>query len=186
MASHGHSLRRRCQNRRDVRYRMSVRVSKIISHLHYIINDNGRVCIDRLRMDKNAFHTLVLLTKDIGGLTNSKTHHEKNRSIKVDYIRSRWSVSQAFNECLNAILKLTPLLLVNPKPVLEDNNIIYLKGLFRCTRRNLNFTYVLPRWEGSAADGHVLRDAIVTIICVTEDIRMKNDFFHLIEVIAIG
>ena len=27
--------------------------------------------------------------------------------------------------------------------------------------RNLNFTYVLPGWEGSAADGRVLRDAIV-------------------------
>jgi len=135
MASHGHSLRRRCRNRREVRYRMSVRVSKIISHLHYIINDNGSVCIDKLRMDRNAFHTLVLLTKDIGGLIDSKSmssseklamflnilaHHKKNRSIKVDYIRSGWSVSQAFNECLSAILKLTPLLLVNPKLVLED------------------------------------------------------------------
>ncbi|KAG5614979.1 hypothetical protein H5410_014803 [Solanum commersonii] len=128
MACHGHSLRRRCRNRREVRYRMSVRVPKIISHLHYIINDNGSVCIDKLRMDRNAFHTLVLLTKDIGGLTDSKSmssseklamflnilaQHEKNRSIKVDYIRSGWSVSQAFNECLSAILKLTPLLLVN-------------------------------------------------------------------------
>ncbi|XP_047262025.1 uncharacterized protein LOC124895688 [Capsicum annuum] len=86
-------------------------------------------------MDRNAFHTLVLLTKNIGGLSDSKSmssneklaiflnilaHHEKNRSIKVDYIRSRWSVSQAFNECLCAILKLTPLLLVNPKPILKD------------------------------------------------------------------
>ncbi|KAG5596181.1 hypothetical protein H5410_037413 [Solanum commersonii] len=134
MASHSHSLRKRCRNRREVRYRMSVQVPKIISHLHYIINDNGSVCIDKLRMDRNAFHTLVLLTKDIGGLTDSKSmssseklamflnilaHYEKNRSIKVDYIRLGWSVSQAFNECLSAILKLTPLLLVNPKSVLE-------------------------------------------------------------------
>jgi len=51
---------------------------------------------------------------------NILAHHEKNRSIKVDYIRSGWSVSQAFNECLKVILKLAPLLLVNPKPVLED------------------------------------------------------------------
>lgn len=27
--------------------------------------------------------------------------------------------------------------------------------------RNLNFIYVLPGWEGSAADGRVLRDAVV-------------------------
>ncbi|KAM3398321.1 hypothetical protein P3S68_001836 [Capsicum galapagoense] len=86
-------------------------------------------------MDRNAFHTLSLLTKNVEGLTDGKymssseklamflnilAHHEKNRSIKVDYIRSGWSVSQDFNECLKAILRLTPLLLVNPKPVLED------------------------------------------------------------------
>ncbi|KAH0746619.1 hypothetical protein KY285_008276 [Solanum tuberosum] len=154
-------------------------------------------------MDRNAFHTLVLLTKDIGGLTDSKSmssneklamflnilaHHEKNRSIKVDYIRSGWSVSQAFNECLSAILKLTPLLLVNPKPVLEDEVEDRWKWFEGClgaldgtyipirvpiqhkpryrTRkgeittnvlgvcdRNLNFTYVLPGWEGSATNG---------------------------------
>ncbi|KAK6773837.1 hypothetical protein RDI58_029076 [Solanum bulbocastanum] len=86
-------------------------------------------------MDRKTFHNLVLLTKDVGGLTDGKymssseklamflnilAHHENNRSIKVDYIRSGWSVSQVFNECLIAILKLTPLLLVNPKPVHED------------------------------------------------------------------
>ena len=27
--------------------------------------------------------------------------------------------------------------------------------------RNLNFTYVLPGWEGSANDGRVLRDVVV-------------------------
>ncbi|KAG5620526.1 hypothetical protein H5410_005744 [Solanum commersonii] len=115
MATYGHSLRRRCQNRHEVRYRMSVRVPKIISHLHYIINDNGSVCIDKLRMDRNAFHTLVLLIKDTGGLTDSKS-----MSSSEKLAISGWSVSQAFNECLSAILKLAPLLLVNPKPVLAD------------------------------------------------------------------
>nr|XP_033515814.1 protein ALP1-like [Nicotiana tomentosiformis] len=86
-------------------------------------------------MDRNAFHILATLAKDVGGLTDSTNmssseklamfltilaHHEKNRSIKVDYIRLGWSVSQAFNECLRVILKLTPLLLVKPNPVLED------------------------------------------------------------------
>lgn len=98
-----------------------------MSHLNGIILDNDKVCIDKLRMDKNFFHTLFLLTKKIEGLTDSKNmssseklamflnilaHHEKNTSIKIDYIRSGWSVSQAFNECLRAVLKLAPLLLV--------------------------------------------------------------------------
>ncbi|KAK4709670.1 hypothetical protein R3W88_004183 [Solanum pinnatisectum] len=144
-------------------------------------------------MDRNAFHNLVLLTKDVRGLTDGKymssseklamflnilAHHEKNRSIKVDYIRSGWSVSQAFNECLRDILKLTPLFLVNPKLILEDEiedqwKWFKYKPRYRTRKgdiatnvlgvcdRNLNFTYVLPGWEGSAADGRVLRDAIV-------------------------
>ncbi|KAM3216633.1 protein ALP1-like isoform X2 [Capsicum annuum] len=162
-------------------------------------------------MDRNAFHTLVLLTKNVGGLADSKSmssgekltiflnilaHHEKNQSIKFDYIRLGWSVSQSFNECLCAILKLTPFLLVNPKPVVGDETEDRWKWFEGClgaldgtyipirvptqykpryrTRkgeiatnvlgvcdRNLNFTYALPGWEGSAADGRVLRDAIV-------------------------
>ncbi|KAK6781000.1 hypothetical protein RDI58_023184 [Solanum bulbocastanum] len=132
MVIHGIFIKR---NRHVIRYLMSSRVPKIISHLNGIVQDSDTSCIDKLRMDRNSFHTLVLLTKEVGGLTDSKymssseklamflnilAHHEKNRSIKVDYIRSGWSISQAFNECLKVILKLAPLLLVNPKPVLED------------------------------------------------------------------
>nr|AAT38700.1 Putative transposase, related [Solanum demissum] len=126
---------------------------------------------------------------------NILAHHEKNRSIKVDYIRSGWSVSQAFNECLKAILKLAPLLLVNPKSVLEDeldDRRRWFKGclgaldgtyiqirvpykdkprymtrkgeiatnVLEVCDKNLNFTYVLPGWEGSTTDGRVLRNAI--------------------------
>ncbi|KAG5588335.1 hypothetical protein H5410_048769 [Solanum commersonii] len=52
---------------------------------------------------------------------NILAHNEKNRSVKVDYIRSGCSVIRAFNECLRAILKLTRVLLVKPNPVLEDD-----------------------------------------------------------------
>ncbi|PHT72122.1 hypothetical protein T459_22907 [Capsicum annuum] len=155
MASHGHSLRRQCRNRGKFRYRMGLAI-----------------------------------------FLNVLSHHEKNRSIKFDYIRSGWSVSQAFNECLCAILKLTPLLLVNPKPILEDETedrwkwfegclgaldgtyipirvLTQYKPRYRTRKgeiatnvlgvydRNLNFTYMLPGWEGPAADGRILRDAIV-------------------------
>lgn len=61
-------------------------------------------------------------TEKLAMFLNILAHHEKNRSIKVDYIRSGWSVSRAFNECLRAILKLTPVLLVKPNPVLEDDS----------------------------------------------------------------
>ncbi|KAK6782794.1 hypothetical protein RDI58_020590 [Solanum bulbocastanum] len=135
MAIHGHSLRRQYRNVHEIRYCMSVRIPKVISHLNCIINDGDIVCINKLRMDRNTFDYFVLLTKDVGGLPDGKymssseklamflnilAHHEKNSSTKVDYIRFRWSVSQAFNECLRAILKLTPFFLVNPKPILKD------------------------------------------------------------------
>nr|XP_016463664.1 PREDICTED: uncharacterized protein LOC107786662 isoform X1 [Nicotiana tabacum] len=135
MTIYGHSIRRQHRNRGVIRYRMTVRIPKIMSHLNCVIYDSDIAYIDKLRMDKNSFHTLVLLIKKIGGLTDSKNmssseklamflnilaHHEKNGSIKVDYVRSGWSVSQAFNEYLRFVLRLAPLLLVNPKPLLED------------------------------------------------------------------
>ncbi|KAG5600254.1 hypothetical protein H5410_031624 [Solanum commersonii] len=136
MAIYSMLLRNQSRNRRVIRYCMSAKIPKILSHLNVLIRDNDIVCIDKLRMDRNAFHILASLAKNIGGLTDSKNmssteklamflnilaHHEKNRSVKVDYIRSGWSVSRAFNECLRAILKLTPLLLVKPNSVLEDD-----------------------------------------------------------------
>ncbi|WMV48096.1 hypothetical protein MTR67_041481 [Solanum verrucosum] len=97
------------------------------------VTTRGCSQIVTLRVDRNVFHILASLAKNIGGLSDSKymssiemflnilAHHEKNRSVKVDYIRSGWSVSRAFNECLRAILKLPPVLLVKPNLVLEDD-----------------------------------------------------------------
>ncbi|XP_027769373.1 uncharacterized protein LOC107005991 [Solanum pennellii] len=123
-------------------------------------------------MDRNAFHNLVLLTKDVGSLTDGKymsrseklamflnilAHHEKNRSIKVDYIRSGWS------GCLGA-LDGTYIHIRVPsvyKPRYRTRKGDIATNVLGVCDRNLNFTYVLPGWEGSAADGRVLRDAVV-------------------------
>ncbi|KAK4708725.1 hypothetical protein R3W88_029650 [Solanum pinnatisectum] len=122
-------------------------------------------------MDRNSFHTLVLLTKEVGGLTDSKymssseklamflnilAHHEKNRSIKVDYIRSGWS------GCLGA-LDGTYIQIRVPskdKPRYRTRKGEIATNVLGVCDKNLNFTYVLPGWEGSVADGRVLRNAI--------------------------
>ncbi|KAK4717040.1 hypothetical protein R3W88_015378 [Solanum pinnatisectum] len=122
-------------------------------------------------MDRNSFHTLVLLTKEVGGLTDSKymssseklamflnilAHHEKNRSIKVDYIRSGWS------GCLGA-LDGTYIQIRVPskdKPRYRTRKGEIATNVLGVCDKNLNFTYVLPGWEGSAADGRVLRNTI--------------------------
>lgn len=72
MVIHCHSLRRRQRNRHEVRYHMSVWISKIISQFNFIINDSDIVCVEKIRMDRNSFHTIVLLTKDVRGLTDGK------------------------------------------------------------------------------------------------------------------
>ncbi|KAH0747933.1 hypothetical protein KY290_027165 [Solanum tuberosum] len=77
-------------------------------------------------------------------LLNILVHYEKNRSIKVDYIRSDWSVSQDFNECLKAILKLAPLLLVNPKLGPEDELDDRWRWFKRCLGA-LDGTYIQIR-----------------------------------------
>ncbi|KAH0649252.1 hypothetical protein KY285_034500 [Solanum tuberosum] len=51
---------------------MSARIPKILSHLNVLIHDNDIVCIDKLRMDRNAFHILASLAKNIEGLIDSK------------------------------------------------------------------------------------------------------------------
>ncbi|XP_059291007.1 uncharacterized protein LOC132044523 [Lycium ferocissimum] len=74
------------------------------------------------------------------------------------------------------------------RPMIDGNGLRTRKGdiatnVLGVCDRNLNFTYVLPGWEGSAADGRVLRDAVVRrnglkaiIIYVTEDIQMEMVF----------
>ena len=42
----------------------------------------------------------------------------------------------------------------------------------------MQFIYVLPRWEGSAADGRVLRDAIRR----TNGLRVPNGMFSDIRI----
>ena len=75
---------------------MSARIPKILPHLNVLIRDNDIKCIDKIKMDRNAFHILASLAKNIRGLTDSKNmssteklamflnilaHHEKNMSI---------------------------------------------------------------------------------------------------------
>ncbi|KAG5632936.1 hypothetical protein H5410_004653 [Solanum commersonii] len=75
-------------------------------------------------IDRNVFYIFVSLTKNIGGFTDNKNmssieklamflnilaHHEKNRSIKVDYIRSGWSGSIADGRVLQDVVRRTGL-----------------------------------------------------------------------------
>ncbi|KAG8373787.1 hypothetical protein BUALT_Bualt11G0061400 [Buddleja alternifolia] len=115
-------------------------------------------------------------------------HHKKNVTVKFDHVRSGHTVSIYFNAVLVSLLKPVPILTVTPKPV-EDGCTMGCLGALDGTYinvqtplahkpryrnrkggisvnvlgvvdRNMNFVYMFPGWEGSAADGTVLRDAV--------------------------
>ncbi|KAL2934826.1 Protein ALP1-like [Bienertia sinuspersici] len=107
---------------------------------------------------------------------------EKNREIKYDFQRSGEIVSRHFHDVLRAVLKLSRILFKKPEPIpkdcaldgtLVDVNVPAIDKSRHRSRKNtistnvlgacapdLRFIYVLVSWEGSAADGRVLRSAL--------------------------
>ncbi|XP_060182900.1 uncharacterized protein LOC132612834 [Lycium barbarum] len=170
-------LRRQSRNRRVTRYSTGARIPKIMSHLHFIIHDSDIVCIDKLRMDRKAFHILASLATNMGGLTDTNNmsstekiamflnilaHHEKNspNPVAEDETDDRW---KWFKGCLGALdgtyIPIRVRTIDKPRYRTRKGDIT--TNVLGICDRNLNFTYVLPGCEGSAADGRVLRDAVV-------------------------
>ncbi|GAV85951.1 LOW QUALITY PROTEIN: DDE_4 domain-containing protein, partial [Cephalotus follicularis] len=111
-------------------------------------------------------------------------HHTKHRVIKTDFVRSWETVSIQFNAVLNDVLMLQKELLKKPEQILENSNNSRWKWFKNClgaldgtyihvnalnyittnvlgvSSQDMQFIYILPGWEGSAADSRVLRDAI--------------------------
>ncbi|KAL8511669.1 hypothetical protein ACS0TY_018183 [Phlomoides rotata] len=112
--------------------------------------------------------------------------HKKHSVVKFDYKGSGQTMSRYIHLVLKAIWKLNNLFLVTPTPMPNDSGClgaldgIYIdlqvspgeKGRYR-TRKGrvstnvlgvcdmeMQFVYVLPGWEGSAADSKILRDVV--------------------------
>ncbi|KAL0435078.1 UNVERIFIED_CONTAM: hypothetical protein Sradi_0215700 [Sesamum radiatum] len=95
-------------------------------------------------------------------------HHKKNCVVKHDFIRSGRTISKHFHSVLRAVLRVQSIFLPRSTAIGEesqDTHWRWFKGqisinvLGVCNTEGL-FTYVLSGWEGSAADGRVLRDAL--------------------------
>nr|KAJ0187273.1 hypothetical protein LSAT_V11C900454820 [Lactuca sativa] len=109
-------------------------------------------------------------------------HNVKNQVMIGRFQRSGETISKIVTRVCNAVKRLHPHLLKKPEPnclgALDGTHIKCLvplkdKPKYR-TRKNdiatnvlgvcsqdMQFIYVLPGWEGSAADGRVLRDALL-------------------------
>ncbi|XP_061343787.1 uncharacterized protein LOC133289801 [Gastrolobium bilobum] len=110
-------------------------------------------------------------------------HDVKNRIIKRQFMRSGETISRQFSNVLLAVLRCHVVLLKRPEPVAENstderwkwfkiNPLLADKPRYRTRKGDIatnvlgvcsqdgQFIFVLPGWEGSAADSRVLRDAI--------------------------
>ncbi|CAL1353622.1 unnamed protein product [Linum trigynum] len=89
-----------------------------------------------IRMSCKSFEKLCNLLRDRGGLRCSWNmeidemvaiflytiaHNEKNRQNQITFRRSGETISRVIKVVLNSVLKLHPILLRKPKPVLEDS-----------------------------------------------------------------
>ncbi|KAG8381546.1 hypothetical protein BUALT_Bualt06G0132900 [Buddleja alternifolia] len=151
-------------------------------YLDGLIYESDKTCYEELRMDRFTFRRLCCMLQATRRLKETRNmtideqvamflhilaHHLKNRTIKNHFLRSGETVSRYFNRVLKAVLQLQGELLKIPEPVPEHSTDPRWKWFKNCLGA-LDGTYIevivheedKPRWEGSAADGRILRDAL--------------------------
>ncbi|XP_057778460.1 protein ALP1-like isoform X1 [Salvia miltiorrhiza] len=179
-------------------------------YMNKIIYVSDSVCKSITRMNRRTFVRLCSRLEATGIVRRTKNmlvdeqvaitlhilaHHQKQRTIGVNFERSGETISRNFRQVINSIISLQGELLKKPEPILDgctDERWKWFKGCLGAldgthikvrvpredkpryrTRKNeiatnvlgvcspdMQFIYVLSGWEGSAADGRVLRDAI--------------------------
>ncbi|PPE01883.1 hypothetical protein GOBAR_DD01088 [Gossypium barbadense] len=136
-----------------------------------LVYASDETCIEQVRMNRTAFFKLCDMLESIGGLKLSRfmfvdeqvamflhiiSHHLKNRVIKHHFGRS------GETNCLGALdgthIKIRVPIVDKPRYRTRKGDIA-TNMLGVCTLE-MQFVYVLPGWEGSVANGQVLRDAI--------------------------
>ncbi|KAF7844027.1 protein ALP1-like [Senna tora] len=153
------------------------------AHLRNLVYSNDSNCYNVLRMYRATFDRLCSMLDEIGGLKPTKhmlvdeqvamclnvlAHHAKNRVIQWNFGRSGSTISKYFKAVLKAIIRLHRVLCKTPNPVPEDSTDPrwkWFKGdltinVLGVCSQDAQFIYVLSGWEGSAADGRVLKSAL--------------------------
>ncbi|KAL6575354.1 hypothetical protein OROMI_012639 [Orobanche minor] len=152
-----YTMRQRQQSRkrkRSKRYSMIKKIPKQIEHLSSLVREDDIVCVEQLRMDKNAFGRLCQILRNADGLQD-----EKPEPITEDSVDPVW---RYFPGCLGAIdgthVKVRVPLIVKNRYRSQKGEIS--TNVLAVYDRNMNFVYVLAGWEGLVANSRVLRDAI--------------------------
>lgn len=126
-------------------------------YIHRLIYTSDTTCHEQLRMDRHTFKRLVIMLQTIGRLKSTRNlavieqvaiflyilaHHQKNRTMKMNFLRSEETVSRYFNKVLNAVLRLQGHLLKAPSPVREDSSDVKWRWFKVYTKY-----YNLPRFK---------------------------------------
>ena len=119
------------------RYSVLSKIPRQEEHLGRLVNFSDIDCISNLRMDRNTFGRLCRLLVDRAGLRTGKvlgveeqlaiflsvlSHHQKNRIVRFNFVRSGSTVSYYVNKVLAAILSLHTVLIPKATPVTDDCN----------------------------------------------------------------
>ncbi|XP_057788952.1 protein ALP1-like [Salvia miltiorrhiza] len=178
-------------------------------------------------MDRYTFRRLVNMLQTIGRLRATRNltvdeqvaiflyilaHHQKNRTMKTNFLRLGETISRYFNKVLSSVLRLQGHLLKVPSPVAEDSSDVKWKWFKNCIgtldgthievkvsevdkpryrnrkghtstnvlgvcSQDMQFIYVLAGWEGSAADGRVLRDALSR----RNGLPIQDGYYYLVD-----
>ncbi|XP_035837240.1 uncharacterized protein LOC118485103 [Helianthus annuus] len=154
-------------------------------YMHRLVYESDTTCLHQLRMNRATFMTLCNLLERDRKLKASKylqldeqvaiflyvlAHHVKNRVVKFHFHRSGETISKHFNNVLNAVIRLENGLFKKPEPILEtstDERWKWFKGCLGAIDGTHISVQVSEedkpryRWEGSAADGRILRSAMI-------------------------
>ncbi|KAL5553402.1 hypothetical protein UlMin_040803 [Ulmus minor] len=153
-----------------------------------MIHESDLACIENTRMNRRTFSILCQYLITIVGLKGTKnmdveemvviflhiiSHDVKNRIMRRQFARSGETIGKQFNVVLNGMLRLhenclgaldgTHIkinVLASDRPRYRTKKNEIATNVLGVVSQNMQFIYVLPRWEGSAADSRVLRDVI--------------------------
>ncbi|KAL8498901.1 hypothetical protein ACS0TY_022028 [Phlomoides rotata] len=126
-------------------YGMLSQIPDQVGYMNRLFLLSDAYCVSNLRMDRNIFAILFFLMRELGGLVD-------HRYVSVEE-----------QGCLGALdsTYIDLHVLSCDKPHFRTRKCRISTNVLGVCDRNMRFVYVLPGWEGSAADYRVLRDAIL-------------------------
>ncbi|GLT45300.1 hypothetical protein SLA2020_191390 [Shorea laevis] len=162
------------------------------SRMQYIgrlVDCDYLTCVEQLRMNRVTFNRLCDLLRTEGETVSR--HFNKVLNVVIRCSKSLTSMPEPvlegctngkwkrFKNCLGALDGTHIKLQV---PLIDKSRYKNLKGdittnVLGVCLRNLQFVFVLPKWEGSASDSRVLRDAIAR----ENGLRVPVVYYYLVD-----